>query len=94
MRDVGIAIHVLSLYLGALACSWLRVYHHGRILRREDEERMMDLKEGGGGGMPPTPRCRLTISPGPKHLLRSLEATRLRPTRRYLASLLADEGLR
>jgi hypothetical protein len=25
MRDVGIAIHVLSLYLGALACSWLRV---------------------------------------------------------------------
>ena len=44
--------------------------------------------------MPPTPRWRLTISPGPKHLLRSLEATRLRPTRRYLASLLADEGLR
>jgi hypothetical protein len=43
--------------------------------------------------MPPTPRWRLTISPGPKHL-RSLEATRLRPTRRYLASLLADEGLR
>jgi hypothetical protein len=48
MRDVGIAIHVLSIYLGALACSWLRVYHHGRILRREDEERMMDLKEGVG----------------------------------------------
>ena len=44
--------------------------------------------------MPPTPRWRLTISPGPKHLLRSMEATRLRPTRRYLASLLADEGLR
>ena len=100
MRDVGIAAHVLSLYLGALACSWLRVYHHGRVLRREEEEeeeeRMTDRNLGFCGCVPPPPppRRRLPIAPGPRHLLRSLEATRIRPTRRYLASLLADEGRR
>jgi membrane protease YdiL (CAAX protease family) len=94
MQDVKIAMHVLSLYLGAIACSWLGVYRHGRILRQEEEEQRggMHRKEGGVGGMPPPPRRRLPISPGPRHLLLSLEATRVRPTRRYLASLLADEG--
>ena len=92
MQDVRIAMHVLSLYLGALSCSWLRVYHHGRILRREEEEEermLMDHRKEGGGM-----RRQLPISPRPKHLLRSLATTRLRPMRRYLASLLADEGLR
>ena len=32
-QDVQIAIHVLTLYLGSITCSFLRIYHHARELQ-------------------------------------------------------------
>lgn len=33
MQDVQVAIHVLTLYLGSITCSFLRIYHHARELQ-------------------------------------------------------------
>ena len=86
MQDIKIAVHVLMPYLGALTCSWLRIYHLGRILRR-DEEDGTDREEGAT-------RRRLPIAPGPKHLLESLDVAWIRPTCRSLRSLVVDEDQR
>ena len=63
-------------YLGTLTCLWLRIYHHCRILRREEEEEGVDRDCEGEV----IKARRLPISPGPKHLLRSLDVAWIRPT--------------
>ena len=35
LQDIQIALHVLMLYLGSLACTWVKIYHYGRVLHWE-----------------------------------------------------------
>lgn len=41
MQDVKIALHVLILYLGSLVCTWLKIYHHARIMHWKSKQQVL-----------------------------------------------------
>ena len=92
IQDIKIALHVLILYLGALTCTWLKVYHHARILHWENDNKKKN--EGKSSRITSISIQKLPILINPKYLYQSLKHTWIQPTNTSLKSFFDDEDHR
>jgi len=86
IQDLKIAIHVLILYLGSFTCSWLKVYHHSRILQWEKEIRSQG--QSRPLHLPPTQQLPTLIKL--QYLLQSMQYIWIQPTKQSFKSFLDD----
>lgn len=89
IQDVKIAIHVLILYLGSFTCSWLKVYHHSRILHWKKEERSQGFRPRH---FPPTQQLPIQIKP--QYLLQSIQYIWIQPIKQSFKCFLNDVEFR
>ena len=87
IQDIKIAIHVLILYLGSFTCSWLKVYHHSRILHWEKEERSKG--QSRPQHLPPTQQ-QLPILIKLQYLLQSFQYIWIQPTKQSFKCFFDD----
>ena len=92
LQDMKIVLHVLILYLGALTCTWLKIYHHARILHWENDNKKKN--EGKASRITSVSIQKLPILINPKDLHQSLKHTWIRPTHTSLKSFCDDEDYR
>ena len=96
LQDIKIALHVLILYLGSLACTWLRTYHCMRMLQWENDNQ---VRKNGSYNMRPTISTRATTEllptfPNPKYFRRALHQTWVAPTIQSIQSFYNNESYR
>jgi prenyl protein peptidase len=67
LQDGKILCHVLVLYLGSFACSWMQIYHYARLIQQNESKSKQTVNS-------------TRSTPKPIHLYTSFQQTYLQPT--------------
>ncbi|EED90745.1 predicted protein [Thalassiosira pseudonana CCMP1335] len=85
MQDVRVLLHVMVLYLGSMACTWMEMYHCARFFNDgETKKKASDVNENvrinSSGSSFNTKSTHLALLPSPSSILRAIQTVYIQPT--------------